>query len=196
MLTTFLLASSVITLMPGPSMILVIMNTIDGGLNKGFQSILGVVCADAILLGVILSGVGTLVASSAIIFNMIKWCGAFYLIYLGIGILRSLSAQNELNASSLASPFSSAINMTLLNPKIIIFLIAFFPQFIDAQKPMVQQMSLLCVLFLLVVFVILLLYALCALKLTNVFNTKKGMRMIKIVTAISLMGCGLIAVPF
>ncbi len=176
--------------MPGPSMILVIMNTIEGGLKKGFLSILGVVVADAILLIIVLSGMGAIVASSATIFNLMKWCGAIYLIYMGIALLRSVSTTNETYSISVDKPFSSAMSMTMLNPKIIIFLIAFFPQFIDSLKSIGKQMWLLSTIFLAVVFTILAAYSLCALKLRNLFKSHRGMRSIKLATAISLIGCG------
>jgi threonine/homoserine/homoserine lactone efflux protein len=191
MLTTFLLASSLITLMPGPSMILVIINSIEGGFKQGMLSVAGVVIADVILLGVVLSGVGAIVGSSALLFNVIKLSGSLYLIYLGVGLGKNLSTEDGLPPCASTTPFSSAVNMTLLNPKIIIFLIAFFPQFIDLHKPLKEQMLLLCSLFLAVVCSILTLYSLAALKLRTLFQTKKGMRVIKLVTAISLISCGI-----
>lgn len=190
MLIQFLIASSVITLMPGPSMILVISNTLAGGIKKGLLSIIGVIIADAILLTVILSGLGAIIASSPIIYIALKWSGALYLIYLGIAVIRSLNVADDAGAATLSTPLSSAINLTLLNPKIIVFLIAFFPQFIDPLEPIGEQMLLLSCLFLVVVFVISVLVALGALTIRNQLQTPRGLYGIKILTAISLIGCG------
>lgn len=190
MLINFLIASCIIILMPGPSLILIIMNTIEGGIKQGLMSIMGVVIADAILLALISTGMGAIITSYPLIFTSLKWSGAIYLIYLGIAVIRSLNAQDEARSATLSTPFSSAINMTLLNPKIIVFLIAFFPQFIDPAKPIPEQMLLLSSIFLIEVFVISALIALGALTLRSQLQTPKGVYGVKILTAISLIGCG------
>ena len=89
MLWSFVIATTLISLMPGPSMVIIIMNAVDRGLAEAIQTILGVVVADAILLVLVLSGVGAILYASAVAFAVLKWFGVLYLIYLGIAQLRS-----------------------------------------------------------------------------------------------------------
>lgn len=193
MLISFVLASIVITLMPGPSMILVIMQALQRNLANAALAALGVVVADAILLGITFSGLGPLLYSSATAFSLVKWAGVAYLIYLGIkqfGSRASLSLANE-NAKGTA--FQSALLTTLLNPKIIGFFIAFFPQFIEPTQPLTTQLALLAPLFLLIVFLVLMLYALLADKARTLLTQRISNKGLNRSCGLSLIGSGVLA---
>ncbi|MBY4675784.1 LysE family translocator [Marinobacterium sp. CAU 1594] len=201
MLLSFVIASCVVTLMPGPSMIIVMLNAAQRGLLSGVQTALGVVVADALLLVLTLSGIGTLLYSSAMAFSILKWAGVCFLVYLGIKQLAFLPQPDERNETDhnqpVAAPrrhaFLQGLATTLLNPKIIGFFVAFFPQFLDPQQSIASQLLLLGPLFLLIVFVILCGYALFAVSVGSFIAGRRSKLAIKNASGAALIGCGVLA---
>ncbi len=195
MLWSFIVATTLISLMPGPSMVIIMMTALDRGLAKSIQTILGVVVADAILLLLVLSGLGALLYTSAVAFTALKWLGVAYLIYLGIAQLRSKVEDDSSHAAGdrRTSPFLQGLGTTLLNPKIIGFLIVYFPQFLNREEPVLNQMRVLGPLFLLIVFAVFLLCALGAKALRSVLETRRGRVMVKNASGVSLIGCGVLS---
>ena len=129
MLMSFIMASCLITLIPGPSMLIVMMNSIRQGLLEGSKTIMGVVVADAILLTLALSGIGTLLYTSAIAFSVLKWVGVVYLVYLGMKqLITPLNKAEEESkpVKKSANSFLQGVGVTLLNPKIIGFFCRIF----------------------------------------------------------------------
>jgi homoserine/homoserine lactone efflux protein len=102
--------------------------------------------------------------------------------------LRTLLAKSKPKKEERSSPFLGAMGVTLLNPKIIGFFIAFFPQFLNQEESLSSQLALLGPLFLLIVFLVLLAYALFADRLL-----KRGGRGFQIATGLSLIACGAMA---
>lgn len=194
MLWSFIAATTLISLMPGPSMVIIMMTALDRGLTKSIQTILGVVVADAVLLILVLSGLGALLYTSALAFTTLKWLGVVYLIYLGIAQLRSkVEDSGPTGADRRTAPFLQGLGTTLLNPKIIGFLIVYFPQFLNREEPVLNQMRVLGPLFLLIVFAVFLLCALGAKALRSVLETHRGRVMVKNASGVSLIGCGVLS---
>lgn len=193
MLLSFVVATCLITLMPGPSMLLVMMTSIQKNLGAGVKAILGVMVADALLLVLTLSGIGTLLYTSAMAFAVVKWLGAGYLIYLGIKQLRSPVEKSAKDESLSRNPFIQGLGITLLNPKIIGFFIAFFPQFINQNESITDQLMILGPLFLLIVFAVLLVYALFASGIRPMLTSYRGKVVVKNASGLGLVGCGLFA---
>ena len=190
MIWSFIVATALITLMPGPSLIVIMMTAIDRGLAKSIQTILGVVVADAILLLLVLSGVGAIIYASAEAFAALKWLGAIYLIYLGVMQLRSRANDRLVKSGAQRNAFLQGLGTTVLNPKIIGFLIVYFPQFLNRDDGVLNQMIVLGPLFLLVVFLVFLSCALAAKCLRRVLETARGRATSKNVSGLSLIGCG------
>ena len=190
MIWSFIVATALITLMPGPSLIVIMMTAIDRGLPKSIQSILGVVVADAILLVLVLSGIGAIIYTSAEAFSTLKWLGAIYLICLGVKQLRSKANDPLVKNGTRGNAFLQGMGTTILNPKIIGFLIVYFPQFLNRGERVMDQMLVLGPLFLLVVFLVFLLCALAAKCLRRVLETARGRATSKNVSGLSLIGCG------
>ena len=193
MLWSFVIATCIVTLMPGPSMVAVVMNSIQRGLWDGVQTSLGVVVADAILLALTLSGIGTLLYTSALAFSVLKWGGVAYLVYCGIRQLRSKVDAEEEAGVAKGNAFLQGFGITMLNPKIIGFLVAFFPQFLQREESIAGQLVVLGPVFLLVVFATLLFYALTATSVRGVLQTRKGRVVLKNVSGGALVGCGVLA---
>jgi len=153
MLLGFIIANIVITLSPGPSIILLLVVSLRKGAMAGVKYSFGVISADTILISLSLLGLGALMQSSVLLFNVVKWAGIAYLIYLGIKQLRSRADVDVSSAETTGSPYLQGLATTLLNPKAIGFFVAFFPQFIDPNQAFWPQLALLGPLFLSMVFI-------------------------------------------
>jgi|KBSSwiS6_1023812.scaffolds.fasta_scaffold05884_3 threonine/homoserine/homoserine lactone efflux protein len=134
----FAFASLVLNITPGNDMIYVATRSTSQGVKAGIVSALGIAggCIVHLLAAVI--GLSALIAGSAIAFDIIKYAGAAYLIYLGIKAF--VSRQNNFNVdskpekSSLAKLFWQGVFTNVLNPKVALFFLAFLPQFIHPEK--------------------------------------------------------------
>jgi len=126
--------------------------SLNHGKTSAVPLVAGVLSGDIIAMAVSFAGLGALLATSATLFGIFKWIAAAYLFYLGIKAWRSKVSTGTLEAGSVekAKMFKEALVVTALNPKGIIFFIAFFPLFIDATKPALQQMLIMATTFLFV----------------------------------------------
>ena len=148
----FVSASIALLLIPGPTVILVLSYALTQGRQVAVASAAGVALGDLIAMTASLAGLGALVLTSATLFTIIKWVGAIYLIWMGLGMLRSAGKQNGLHVvDAPALParriFRNAATVTALNPKSIVFFIAFVPQFIRPDAALLPQFSILIATF-------------------------------------------------
>ena len=193
MLLGFILATIFITLSPGPSIIVLLVVSLRQGAVAGVKYSAGVISADAILISLSLLGLGALMQSSVLLFNIVKWAGIAYLIYLGMKQLRASHKVNiEVNETG-SSPYMQGLVTTLLNPKAIGFFVAFFPQFIDPTQPFWPQLGLLGPLFLFMVFVMFTVIAFLAARTKLLFESNKGQITLKYGSALGLIGSGFAA---
>ncbi|CAB3691062.1 LysE family translocator [Achromobacter pestifer] len=152
-LLLFILASAVAIVTPGPTTLLAMSNGSRHGVRAAGWGMAGAVLADMILVGSVASGLGVVLAASEIAFQLIKWVGAAYLAYLGWKMLRSDAALILPSGTTAADrPAGLALGMrsfmvALTNPKALLFMSAFLPQFIDPQAPLLTQYAIVaCVL--------------------------------------------------
>ncbi len=143
----FVLATTLILIMPGPTIILVISQAVAHGRKSVVPLVTGVLLGDFTAMTLSLLGLGALLSTSAALFGVFKWIGALYLIYLGIKLWKSdpkeQSAQGRAKKTSARSLFRSSFIVTALNPKGIAFFVAFLPQFINPTLPVLPQLTLL-----------------------------------------------------
>jgi len=151
-LALFVAASVVLIVTPGPDMLLVIARSLSGGPRDGVLIAAGLVGGLLLHTAVVTLGLAALLAASATAFNLIKWAGAAYLVWLGVQILRHAGDAAALEAPRaayrarelLAQGFLSAA----LNPKLALFFLAFLPQFADGRAaPVALQLAALGALF-------------------------------------------------
>lgn len=148
---TFVAASTALLLIPGPTVLLVLSYALSKGRSVAAASAAGVALGDFVAMSVSLAGLGALVATSASLFVALKWVGAVYLIWLGIKLIRSarsggldLPTGKDISARKV---FCHTAAVTALNPKSIAFFIAFVPQFIVADAPLLPQFAILITTF-------------------------------------------------
>ncbi len=149
---TFVAASFILLVIPGPTILLVLSYALSQGRKVALATVAGVALGDFIAMSASLMGLGALVLASATLFVALKWIGAAYLIYLGIKLYRSAADARLGDISSdtalpVTGVFSHAATVTALNPKSIVFFIAFVPQFIRPENSLLPQFAVLIVTF-------------------------------------------------
>lgn len=140
----FAVASAIMLAIPGPTILLVVSYALSHGRRVASATVAGVALGDFTAMTASMVGVGALLATSAALFTALKWVGAAYLVYLGIKLWRAPVGERaipeagaETNARRI---FLHAYVVTALNPKSIVFFVAFLPQFLDPAAPALTQM--------------------------------------------------------
>lgn len=157
-LTTYLAyvtATILILMTPGPTVLLVISQSLAGGRARGMRMVAGVALGDMTSMTFSFAGLGALLAVSATLFFVLKLCGAAYLIWMGIRLWREgvhvgdkdMEPGRERIGPSAAEPsgrtlFVRAYLVTATNPKAIAFFVAFVPQFVNHQVAVLPQLAL------------------------------------------------------
>ena len=196
---TFVLASTLILILPGPTIILVITQAIAHGRRSALPLVTGVLLGDLTAMTASLLGLGAVMATSATIFAVFKWVGALYLIYLGVKLLMSKGngADESLHVPATASAHSllrSSFVVTALNPKSIAFFVAFLPQFIDPAKGAGGQFLLYGTTFLVLATLNAALYAVFAVQLKQQIQREKVQRWFTRCGGCALVGAGVVTI--
>jgi threonine/homoserine/homoserine lactone efflux protein len=142
----FVAAASVLLVMPGPTIILVISYALSRGRRSAWATVPGVALGDFTAMSLSLLGLGALLATSAELFTVLKWIGAVYLIWLGFKIWKSPPAPLAADAAESKGGLKVMLHayvVTALNPKSIMFYVAFLPQFLMADRPALPQILIL-----------------------------------------------------
>ncbi|MEN5303141.1 LysE family transporter [Pseudomonas sp. TWI628] len=131
----FVIAFIIVLAIPGPGNFALITATGKGGIQAGMAATCGVILGDQVLLWLAVAGVATLLAAYPAAFHVVQWAGAAYLAYLGLRMLLSKPGGAP-RASRMDSGhyLRQTMMITLLNPKAIMFYMAFFPLFVDPVK--------------------------------------------------------------
>lgn len=150
----FVLACIVLAITPGPSMAMFIANSASHGTRAGLLTVLGNSAGLALLVAAATLGMSSVMAFVAEWFDLIRWIGAAYLVWLGVTRLRAAWRTGSLDAPPAAERgrwFWRGFAVSLSNPKVLLFLGAFFPQFLDPGAPIGPQLALLGVTFVAVI---------------------------------------------
>lgn len=159
-LPTYLLGLLLIVLLPGPNSLYVLSVSARRGTRDGYRAAGGVFAGDAALMILAAGGIASLMRTTPILFSVIKWAGAAYLVYLAFGLLRGAvvgwrarqrTRQTDAEMveevlteavvesapprGEVENPFRRAFVVSLLNPKAILFFVSFFVQFVDPAYP-------------------------------------------------------------
>jgi homoserine/homoserine lactone efflux protein len=151
-LLAFIAATAFLAITPGPNMSLIIANTLSGGMRAGYVTLAGTGTGLAILTATAAIGMSSVMTMMAEWFEVVRWAGAIYLVVLGVLQLRSyLRRRNDPSYAppvvSASSAYTQGLLVALSNPKVLLFLGAFFPQFLDASAPVAPQLAILAVAF-------------------------------------------------
>jgi leucine efflux protein len=127
----FVAAIIVFLMIPGPGNLALITSTSKGGIRAGLAATVGLILGDQVLLWTAVGGVAALLASYPVAFAAVQWLGAAYLAFLGFKMLTAKPGAAPILNIKPAHYMRQAMVITLLNPKAIVFYMAFFPLFVD-----------------------------------------------------------------
>ena len=144
---TFLLATAVLLAIPGPTVLMVIGQSLGAGRRHALPLVAGVALGDLTAMTLSLAGLGALLAASAAAFALLKGIGAAYLVYLGVKLWRTPVSADAAPPLRVGAAFRQAYVVTALNPKSIAFFVAFVPQFMAPSAPFLPQAAILVVSF-------------------------------------------------
>lgn len=200
----FCLAVAILVVIPGPIVTLVIANSLSHGRQVGLATVVGASIGNAILLGATAVGLITFFALLTEVFEVVRWAGAVYLIWLGIKAWRSHGTGETAEGAGVAAreprPTRTVVLQGFLiaitNPKAILFYIAFLPQFIDPHLPAGPQLLLMSVTMIVMALLSDSAYALLAARARGWFAAPRRRRLQSRISGTLLIGvgCGLLAV--
>ena len=119
---------------PGPGNLALITSTGKGGIRGGLAATLGVIAGDQVLMWAAVAGVAALLSAYPTAFQAVQWLGAIYLAWLGFKMLKAKPGAAPILNIRPRQYFRQALTITLLNPKAIVFYMAFFPLFLDPSR--------------------------------------------------------------
>lgn len=150
-LVGFVAAALVLLLIPGPGVLYIVARSLSQGHRAGLISVLGLSVGALVHVAAATAGLSAILLTSATAFGLVKALGAGYLIYLGIRTLLARPPTAGVEASALRSLyrlFTDGVLVSVLNPKIAVFFLAFLPQFVDPSRgPVPQQVLLLGIIY-------------------------------------------------
>ncbi|TNM65000.1 LysE family translocator [Aliirhizobium smilacinae] len=199
----FVAASAVLLAIPGPTILLVISYALSHGRKVASATVAGVALGDFTAMTASMLGLGALLATSAMLFTVLKWVGAGYLIYLGVKLWRAPVSDQAETIDGADAPairplrvFLHTYAVTALNPKSIVFFVAFLPQFLDLSKPLFFQMAVFEVTFLVLATINAALYGLLASMARNTIRKPKVQRIVNRTGGSLMIGAGLLSLGF
>lgn len=188
----------VASITPGPSMLLALNHGIKYGARRTVASALGNVTATLIQALLSLAGLGAVLLHSAPVFNLIKFIGAGYLIFIGLKMFFASGLNLDVKANELSSDrkfrdlFVEAFIVTIGNPKAIIFFTALFPQFINTQKDTFLQSFIILSLLLIIAFICMMIYGFFGQKVTVLLNKTKIKKIFNRLVGGTFIGMGIV----
>lgn len=174
----FVIATAIMIALPGPSVLLTVAHSISFGWKSGVVTVAGATVGIAVQLIIAAIGLTSLLNVVAEVFEWIRWTGAVYLIYLGIKQWRSANDPIQLQNSSISKKnlFFQGLVITIPNPKSLIFIAAFLPQFINTANPIGLQFVIIVPTFLMITFIVTSVWALVAGKASKFLRSQRALQ--------------------
>jgi threonine/homoserine/homoserine lactone efflux protein len=174
----FVVATAIMIALPGPSVLLTIGHSISFGWKHALSTVAGETMGIAVQIVVAAIGLASLLNVVAGAFEGLRWAGAAYLVYLGIRQWRSAKEPLRFDTSSVsnANLFVQGLVITIFNPKSLIFIAAFLPQFIDAARPLGLQFTFIVPTFLMITFTVTSAWALVTGKISGVLQSRRALQ--------------------
>jgi threonine/homoserine/homoserine lactone efflux protein len=192
----FAAASAVLIVIPGPTVLLVVSYAMGRGLAVAAPMAVGVALGDLTAMSLSMVGVGALLAASATLFTAVKWIGAAWLVWLGFRLWRAGGAAQARARTDAVSPVRMVAHawlVTTLNPKGIIFFVAFAPQFLDPARPFAPQAATMVATFVTLAFANVLGYALIGARAGRFVASPQAVTLVNRLGGGALMAAGVAA---
>jgi threonine/homoserine/homoserine lactone efflux protein len=190
----FVLATIVMIVIPGPSVLLTVAHAMAFGTRRALVTLAGIVSGISVQLAVTLIGMTSFMLFLAEWFEVLRWAGVAYLVYLGLQqwLSKPEAVGTPTNASrSGRSLYAQGFLVTVTNPKSMVFLAAFFPQFVDPAAPLVPQLTVMSAAFLIITFVFTWLWCLPAARLGHWLSGRRRLLWRNRITGTLFLGAGL-----
>lgn len=174
-MVTFFFIAALLALSPGPDNLYLLNQSLQNGKKAGIIFTLGLCSGLALHTIIALLGIGTLIIANAKLFELLKIIGALYLCYLAFVLLRQNTQKKPkaVGKKTLKKLYFQGIIMNLSNPKVLLFFIAFLPQFIDSEQDIIVQILLYGVTFIAATLTVFIALALFGDFLARYFNSSK-----------------------
>lgn len=189
--TTLFLASLLISLSPGAGAVLTMNSGLNYGFKRSYSTIFGLQVGYLAQAFIVVIGLGAIIVKSTLIFNIIKWAGVLYLIYLGLSKIFSkvekIEDESEKKAYSAKKTFLTACLINLTNPKATVFLLAFIPQFLNPNESLLKQFLIIALTLTFVDILVMTGYSTLASKLRNIIKDVKAMKIQNVATGTFLI---------
>ena len=194
--SAFVLVESALCLTPGPAVLLVLSQALTRGAPKAVWSIAGILAANTVYFILSATGVGAILLASYDLFFAIKWIGAAYLIWLGVGAFLGKSKALSIRAADPKAVgggrlFLNGFLLQMANPKVIVFFTALLPQFINPHAAIVPQVAVLAATSVVIEFFVQLFYAVLAGRAAHLAAQPRFARITDRVAGTLLIGAGL-----
>ena len=134
--TSFVFAILVFQLIPGAGTIAILNATARNGARAGLAAVVGTLCGDFVFMVAAAAGLAAIMRANPVLFQALQWFGAAYLVWMGVGLIRTKIHAAEGAPEPTRSPWSyfrQAFTVSLTNPKVILFFVSFFPLFLKPQ---------------------------------------------------------------
>lgn len=191
----FVIAVVVLILMPGPIVTLVIANSLAYGQRTGLATVAGASSGNAVLVAAGAAGLTTLLALAADLFEVLRWAGVAYLVYLGLKQWRQVFTAGAIPAlppmKSNKGVFWQGVVVAITNPKTLFFYAAFFPQFVDPALAVAPQLVAMSIAMIVIAVIFDSSYALLAGRVRGFFASARANRVRHGITGSLLLGTGL-----
>lgn len=143
--TAYILITIVLIITPGPIVTLVISTGATQGVRAALTTVAGTTLGNALLLLAIALGLNWVLGNAIILFEVLRWGGAAYLVYLGVQAWRNAGKSSHALSPGGRAHFVRGVLVAVSNPKTLVFFTAFLPQFIDPNLPAGRQLAVMCV---------------------------------------------------
>ena len=172
----FVIAATVMIALPGPSVLLTVAHSISFGWRPALFTVGGATLGIAVQLIIAAVGLASLLNVVAEAFEWLRWAGAAYLIYIGIKQWRGASEPLKIENATVSKTnlFVQGLVVTIPNPKSLIFIAAFLPQFIDAARPLGYQLTYIVASFLVITFTVTSIWALIAGRASRFLQSRRA----------------------
>ena len=191
---TFVLATTILILIPGPAVTLILATSLAHGARAALVTVAGSSSAIVVQLAITALGMTSLMLLLSEWFEWLRWAGVAYLVYLGVQHWRASAETSQDQATQIPSPnrlYWRGFVVNATNPKTLFFYAAFFPQFVDPAGPLPLQLILLCATFLIIATLLDGSYALLGGRLRGLLGAPRWSRLRKRLTGSLLIGAGL-----
>jgi threonine/homoserine/homoserine lactone efflux protein len=192
---TLFIAMLVVAIIPGPGVFAVVSRSMASGFFHGVVTAMGIVCGDYVFIILSIYGLSTVAQSMGELFIVVRYCGAAYLCWLGITLLRNSTRSIEVQSIkelSWSSNFFAGFLTTLANPKAILFYASLFPAFVDVTSVTMLDLAIVMFVITIAVLGVMVTYAYLTTRASQLFQSAKANRILNMSAGSVMLGCGLL----